>query len=113
LFGCTFAASAAQHAGTVVAYRGNVDIYSPDTQEWRDALGVETVGVCETVRTGSRLTGFDFSLVLRIANNFDCAAGSAHRRHSGQYFMIESLLFYEDRVELATETVSYDLVVID
>ena len=34
-------------------------------------------------------------------------------RFSGQYFMVESLLFYEDRVDLATESAPYDLIVID
>jgi Xaa-Pro aminopeptidase len=34
-------------------------------------------------------------------------------RHSGQYFMVESLLFFDDRVELATESVPYELIIID
>ena len=34
-------------------------------------------------------------------------------RFLGQYFMIESLLFYEDRVELASPGISYDLIVIE
>ena len=34
-------------------------------------------------------------------------------RHSGQYFMVESLLFGADEVRLATESVDYDLIVIE
>lgn len=34
-------------------------------------------------------------------------------RFLGQYFMIESLLFYQDRVDLASPTIPYDLIVIE
>tara|TARA_Y100001960_G_scaffold296506_1_gene342069 strand:+ start:2933 stop:4174 length:1242 start_codon:yes stop_codon:yes gene_type:complete len=34
-------------------------------------------------------------------------------RHTGQFFMIESLLFEEDKVSFATPDISYDLIVIE